>query len=184
MPDKRGIARAPAEPLDELMAFLKEVNIQFGDVRRARDTERYLTGLLTDHPNKNCETLAEVLPGTNEQRLQALLTTMVWDEAAANERHIATLRAMSTEGDGVLIIDGTDFPKQGKHSVGVARQYSGSLGKVANCQVTVNCHYAERTVAWPVSSRLYLPESWANDAQRPRFLRRWSSRARPKSRWI
>jgi SRSO17 transposase len=143
----RRIARAPAEPLDELMAFLKAVNIQFGDVRRERAMERYVTGLLTDHPNKNCETLGEVLPGTNEQRLQALLTTMVWDEAAANARRVAVMRTLQTEGDGVLIIDATDFPKQGQHSVGVARQYSGSLGKVANCQVTVNCHYAERTIA-------------------------------------
>lgn len=160
------IPRAPAQPLDELMSFLKEVNIEFGDVRRERAMERYVTGLLTDHPNKNCQTLAEVLPGTSEQRLQALLTTMDWDETEANKRRVAVLRAMNTEGDGVLIIDATDFPKQGKHSVGVARQYSGSLGKVANCQVAVNCHYAERTIAWPVCSRLYLPESWAGDQAR------------------
>jgi SRSO17 transposase len=125
-----------------------------------------VTGLLTDHPNKNCDTLAAVLPGTSEQRLQALLTTMDWDETAANRKRVALMTGLKTEGDGVLIIDPTDFPKQGKHSVGVARQYSGSLGKLANCQVTVNCHYAERTLAWPVSSRLYLPETWANDAER------------------
>lgn len=148
------------------MTFLAAVGIELSDRRRNHAMERYVTGLLTDHPNKNCDTLAEVLPGTNEQRLQALLTTMAWDEADANERRVAVLRAMKTEGDGVLILDATDFPKQGRHSVGVARQYAGSLGKVANCQVTVNCHYAERTIAWPVASRLYLPESWANDPAR------------------
>ena len=159
-------AHAPEEPLDELMTFLRTVGIEFGDKRRDRSMERYVTGLLTDHPNKNCDTMAEVLPGTNEQRLQALLTTVEWDEAKANRKRVEVMKGMKTEGDGVLIIDPTDFPKQGKSSVGVARQYSGSLGKVANCQVTVNCHYAERTVAWPVASRLYLPDTWANDAER------------------
>ena len=91
---------------------------------------------------------------------------MEWDETEANRKRVQVMNGMKTEGDGVLIIDPTDFPKQGKSSVGVARQYSGSLGKVANCQVTVNCDYAERTLAWPVTSRLYLPETWANDAGR------------------
>jgi SRSO17 transposase len=50
--------------------------------------------------------------------------------------------------------------------VGVARQYSGTLGKVGNCQVSVNCHYAERTLSWPVATRLYLPQDWAGDADR------------------
>ena len=157
-------AHAPEEPLDELMTFLSAVGIEFGDKRRDRSMERYVTGLLTDHPNKNCDTLAEILPGTNEQRLQALLTTMEWDETEANRKRVEVMKGMKTEGDGVLIIDPTDFPKQGKSSVGVARQYAGSLGKLANCQVTVNCHYSERTMAWPVTSRLYLPETWAHDA--------------------
>jgi SRSO17 transposase len=56
-------------------------------------------------------------------------------------------------GDGVLLFDDTGFGKQGTHSVGVARQYSGTFGKVTNCQVTVNCHYGERTLAWPLYSR-------------------------------
>ena len=125
-----------------------------------------MTGLLTDHPNKNCETIAEVVPGTNEQRLQALLTSMEWDEWELNRRRVGVMKGMGSEGDGVLLLDPTDFPKQGKMSVGVASQYSGSLGKIANCQVTVNCYYAERNVAWPVSTRLYLPKSWAEDPER------------------
>jgi SRSO17 transposase len=66
----------------------------------------------------------------------------------------------------VLIFDDTGFEKKGRHSVGVARQYTGTAGKVTNCQVTVNCHYAERTLAWPVATRLYLPQQWAADAVR------------------
>lgn len=166
MNESTRLARAPEEPLDELMRFLNAVGIEFGDKRRNHALERYVTGLLTDHPNKNCDTLAEILPGTSEQRLQALLTTMEWDEVQANQKRVALMTHLATEGDGVLILDPTDFPKQGQHSVGVARQYAGSLGKVANCQVTVNCHYAERTIAWPVASRLYLPKPWATDAAR------------------
>lgn len=152
--------------MTELVEYLRLVGVEFGDVRRDRAMERYMTGLLTDHPNKNCETLGEVLPGTNEQRLQNLLTGMEWDEEGLNQRRVEVMAEMGSEGDGVLIFDPTDFPKQGKHSVGVARQYSGSLGKVANCQVSVNCYYAERNVAWPVSSRLYLPEVWSSDPER------------------
>ena len=68
----------------------------------------------------------------------------------------------------MLVFDDTGFAKQGNCSVGVARQYSGTLGKTGNCQVTVNCHYAERTLAWPVATRLYLPKQWAGDADRRR----------------
>jgi SRSO17 transposase len=74
--------------------------------------------------------------------------------------------ALPTEGDAALLFDDTGFAKQGKSSVGVARPYSGTLGKVGNCQVTVNCHYAERTIAWPVATRLYLPKQWASDEAR------------------
>jgi SRSO17 transposase len=73
---------------------------------------------------------------------------------------------MPTGGDGVLILDDTGFAKQGRCSVGVARQDSGTLGKAGNCQITVNRHYAERTLAWPVATRLDLPDHWADDAGR------------------
>jgi SRSO17 transposase len=110
--------------------------------------------------------LAEVVPETNEQQFQHLLTDMVWDETALNHQRIAQMRTLPSEGDGVLIFDDTGFEKKGRHSVGVARQYTGTVGKVTNCQVTVNCHYAERTLAWPVATRLYLPQGWAEDEQR------------------
>jgi SRSO17 transposase len=91
---------------------------------------------------------------------------MVWHENDLNHQRVDVMRALPTEGNGVLVFDDTDFPKQGRASVGVARQYSGSLGKVANCQVTVNCTYAERTISWPVSTRLYLPQEWSEDTER------------------
>jgi SRSO17 transposase len=95
-----------------------------------------------------------------------LLTDMVWDEQALNRQRIAQMLTLPSAGDGVLIFDDTGFEKKGRHSVGVARQYTGTVGKITNCQVTVNCQYAERTLAWPVATRLYLPEGWAADEGR------------------
>jgi SRSO17 transposase len=157
---------APAESLPDLAEFLKPFSVQFTRPEPRHALDRYLTGLLTEHPNKNCDTLAAVVPGTSEQQLQGLLTTMAWDEDDLNRQRVEFMAALPTEGDGVLIFDDTGFAKQGNHSVGVARQYSGTLGKTGNCQVAVNCHYAERTIAWPVATRLYLPRSWATSADR------------------
>jgi SRSO17 transposase len=158
--------RTPREPNPELRTFLTQIVPGLGDIRRDQTLQSYLDGMLTDHPNKNCDTLAQIVPATSEQRLQGLLTTTRWDETEVNRRRVNVMKEMETEGDGVLIFDGTDFPKKGKHSVGVARQYSGSLGKIANCQVTVNCHYAERTIGWPIGTRLYLPKEWTDDPER------------------
>jgi SRSO17 transposase len=160
------IPLATAEPLPDLAQFLTPFHVHFARSEGPHALERYLTGLLTEHPNKNCDTIAQVIPGTSEQSLQGLLTAMTWDENDLNRQRVQTMGTLPTEGDGVLIFDDTGFAKQGKSSVGVARQYSGTLGKVSNCQVTVNCHYAERTIAWPVATRLYLPQDWAADADR------------------
>ena len=160
------VPQAPSAPLPELAEFLSPFRVHFSQSNSADTLERYLTGLLTDHPHKNCETLAAVVPGTTPQRLNNLLTEMIWEEADLNRQRVKQMVGLGSEGDGVLVFDDTGFAKQGKQSVGVARQYSGTLGKVSNCQVTVNCHYAERTVAWPVATRLYLPREWAKDTVR------------------
>jgi SRSO17 transposase len=152
--------------LPELAEFLAPFRVHFARSEGPHALERYLTGLLTEHPNKNCDTLAQIVPGTSAQQLQGLLTAMDWDHDDLNRQRVERMLTLRTEGDGVLIFDDTGFAKQGRSSVGVARQYSGTLGKVGNCQVTVNCHYAERTLAWPVATRLYLPEVWANDPDR------------------
>ena len=149
-----------------LEEFLRPFHVHFARSEATHALERYLTGMLTEHPNKNCDTIASVVPDTSEQSLQGLLTNMLWDEADLNAQRVKAMLELPTEGDAALVFDDSGFAKQGKSSVGVQRQYSGTLGKVGNCQVTVNCHYAERTIAWPVSTRLYLPREWAND--RPR----------------
>jgi SRSO17 transposase len=149
--------------LDE---FLRPFHVHFARSEATHTLERYLTGMLTEHPNKNCDTIAQVVPGTSEQSLQGLLTAMAWDEDDLNRQRVKGMLALPTEGDAALVFDDTGFAKQGKCSVGVQRQYSGTLGKVGNCQITVNCHYAERTIAWPVATRLYLPKEWALDKTR------------------
>src|SRR3954447_131727 len=162
------IPQAPTEPMPELAEFLKPFRAHFTRSEGRHALDRYLTGLLTELPNKNCDTIAASIPGTSEQQLQGLLTTTAWDEEDLNGQRVRRMTRLPGEGDGVLIFDDTGFAKQGRCSVGVARQHSGTPGKVGNCQVAVNCHYAERPLAGPVATRLYLPRPWAEDATRRR----------------
>jgi SRSO17 transposase len=154
--------------MPELAEFLAPFEVTFTQRPSARILERYCTGLLTEHPNKNCDTLAQVVPGVSEQQLQHLVSDMAWDAASLNAQRVQRMAALQTEGDGVVIFDDTGFAKQGRTSAGVQRQYSGTLGKVANCQVAVTCHYAERTLAWPIAAQLYMPEGWCDDPERRR----------------
>jgi SRSO17 transposase len=158
--------QVPQSPLPELAEFLAPLRVHFTQGPSAETLRQYVSGLLSEHPNKNCDTLAAVMPKMSEQQLQYLLTDMVWDEQGLNGQRIAQMLPLSRPGDGVLIFDDTGFDKKGRSSAGVARQYTGTVGKITNCQVTVNCHYAERTLAWPVVTRLYLPEEWAGDEAR------------------
>jgi SRSO17 transposase len=162
----RIVPQAPSRPLPELAAFLRPFHVQFARSEGPQALERYLTGLLTELPDKNCQTIADNIPGTSEPSLQGLLTAMAWDHDDLNRQRLERMLELPSERDGVLIVDDTGFAQQGKSSVGVARQDSGTLGKVGNCQVTVNGHYAERTLAWPVASRLDLPKEWAYDPAR------------------
>src|SRR2546422_11385008 len=115
--------------LPELEEFLATFQVRFRRPEGEEALERYLTGLLTALPNKNCDTMAEAVPGTSEQRLQELLTNMQWDEQDLNRQRVAKMIAEATGGNGGLLFDDTGFAKQGKASVGVAPQYSGNLGK-------------------------------------------------------
>ena len=161
---------SPAE-LPALSEFLSAFEVRFRRPEGREALERYTTGLLTELPNKNCDTMAQAVPGTSAQRLQEFLTNMQWDEEDLNRQRVQKMKAEATLGDGVLVLDDTGFPKQGKASVGVARQYSGTLGKVGNCQVAVTCCYTDPQATWPVAVRVYLPEAWAEDAERRRKAR-------------
>lgn len=107
----RRLPRAPEAPLPELAEFLAGFTVHFVQRPSARVLERYCTGLLTEHPHKNCDTMAQVVPGTTEQQLNHLLTEMAWDAADLNRQRVRTMVALGTEGDGVLVFDDTGVPK-------------------------------------------------------------------------
>jgi SRSO17 transposase len=156
---------SPAK-LPELQEFLGAFEVRFRRPEGRQALERYTTGLLTELPNKNADTMAQAVPGTSAQRLQEFLTNMQWDEEDLNRQRVQKMIAEAGVSDGVLIIDDTGFPKQGTASVGVQRQYSGTLGKVGNCQIAVTCCYSDPQATWPVAVRLYLPQTWADDPER------------------
>jgi SRSO17 transposase len=166
------VPKASTEALPELAGFLAPFAPIFRRSTSRHSLERYVTGLLTDLGRKNCDTIAAAVAGASAERLQHLLTDAEWDPQELDAARVRALGARSPEG--VLVLDNTDLPKQGQSSVGVARQYSGSLGKLANCQVVVSAEYvadaptSPAPLHWPVSGRLYLPEQWASDPARRR----------------
>jgi SRSO17 transposase len=165
------VPKASPAPLPELETYLTPFAPLFRRATSRESLERYMTGLLTDLPRKNCDTIAGAVAGTSTERLQHLLTDAIWDPQALDRQRVQALVAHSPP-NGILVLDDTGLPKQGKGSVGVARQYSGTLGKVANCQIVVTAHYvtdeptSRAPVHWPLSARLYLPEGWARDGVR------------------
>src|SRR5438270_11069162 len=164
------VPKASPDPLPEVAAFLEPFAPLFRRAESRASLERYVTGLLTDLPRKNCDAIAAAVAGTSTERLQHLLTDADWDADALDRQRVEHLTAHSPAG-GVLVLDDTGLPKQGKQSVGVARQYSGTLGRTANCQVVVSAQYLaeptkRRPIHWPVSAQLYLHRTWAADPAR------------------
>lgn len=123
--------------------------------------ELYVRGLLADGQRKSMVPMAERL-GIDHQRLQQFITSSTWDYAAAR-RNVARWFAASFPVEA-LVIDDTGFPKDGDASPCVARQYSGTLGKTANCQVGVSVHLAGEHASCAADWRLFCPESWDDAA--------------------
>ena len=164
-------ARPEGAKFPELAAYLEPFAPLFRRSTSRESVERYLTGLLTDLERKNCDTIAAAVAGTSTERLQHLLTDAAWEPQTLDQQRVTALVFQSPR-HSILVVDDTGLPKQGRASVGVTRQYSGTLGKVANCQVVVSVHYvadeptSRAPVHWPLTARLYLPEGWATDAAR------------------
>jgi SRSO17 transposase len=146
----------------------------FGNRTRRCWAEVYLRGLLLDGQRKSIAPLAERLQAIDassqdyEQALQQFVNQSPWPDRPLRDR--LTRHVLGAAGvGGSVILDDTGFPKQGTHSVGVARQYSGTLGKVGNCQVAVTLQYATEREVFALDAELYLPEEeWGNDRERLR----------------
>jgi SRSO17 transposase len=151
--------------LDRLSAWLDPFEVCFSHVAQRGAFRRYLLGLLSDSRRKSMSAMLERVtdPGTY-QSFQHFITHAPWSA----ERVWRQLRTAIPERSGVLILDGTSFPKQGPHSVGVTRQYCGSVGKVANCQVAVTAALWTGARAWMLGAALYLPEVWLTPDARQR----------------
>lgn len=160
------ILKAGPEALTDLAEFLEHYAslVQRSQSRHA--LERYTTGLLADLPRKTASDLGRAIAGTNGQRLQEFLTRTQWDSSAMDRLRVGRMVTCASTGLGVQVIDDTGIAKKGTHSVGVARQYSGTLGRVDNCQVLVTSHYVDRGFDWPITAQLYLPEPWTQDPAR------------------
>ena len=136
------------------------------DPRTHRRALAYLEGLLGTAPRKNSWQLAEGQGAANPYGFQHLLGRAAWSPEAARDALYAYVKAHLGHADGVGIIDETGFLKQGTHSAGVARQYSGTAGRIANCQVGVFLDYAGPGGHTLVDRELYLPEGWTNEPAR------------------
>ena len=128
----------------------------------------YMVGQFSTLERKSIEPMALQVEGGNVRAMQRLVSDALWDEAAMLETYHRLLQEEMGEPDGVLIIAETGFAKKGQDSVGVARQYCGSLGKVENCQVGVFAAYASRQGYALVDKRLFIPEPWFTDAYQAR----------------
>ena len=141
-----------------------------GDRRRRERFDAYCTGLNLPLERKSVEPIAAAVdPDNVSARHQSLLHFVAeapWSDRALLERIESGVDAAMGDARRYWLVDDTGIPKKGTHSVGVARQYCGQLGKQDNCQVAVSVSLATETASVPVDYRLYLPERWARDAER------------------
>ncbi len=145
--------------------FLDNLLGTIGRSERSKWGAVYIEGLLSESERKSVSAICARTPKGNNQAVQHLLHSSPWD---SDNLHLEMTKMAMTELKPieVSIIDDTGFPKQGKHSVGVARQYSGTLGKVDNCQVAVSLHWASEEASFPMNWELYLPKNWTDDPER------------------
>lgn len=162
-----------ATTLDQLREYATVFAEDFPQAKPAQWAAVYLQGLLLDGERKSIEPLShrvqlpEGLASKDpEQALQQFVNQSPWDQHAVLKRYRAHLARTFASPEGLFLFDDVSFPKQGTHSVGVQRQYCGTLGKKANCQVAVSVHYVSPKGHYPLDLQLYLPDSWLTDTKR------------------
>jgi SRSO17 transposase len=165
--NRRDLRRLDRE-LGEYIASMVE---GMGRVERREALGAYVTGLLLDGERKSIEPIAARLvddPREIEAMRQRLQQAVVIADWADNEMRGRLARKLDGELPAVeaLVVDDTGFPKKGNHSVGVVRQYSGTLGRVDNCQVAVSLHLAGEAGSGCIAMRMFLPEAWTEDRRR------------------
>jgi SRSO17 transposase len=169
--EKEG-AKRPRTGEARFAAYLDAIVAVLGHASRAAAARAYCTGLLLPGERKSIEPMAaRIAPARVQaahQSLHHVVAKAVWDDAALL-RAVREQVLPAIERHGPVrywIVDDTGFPKQGKHSVGVARQYCGELGKQDNCQAAVSLSVANDRASLPIAWRLHLPEAWAADPER------------------
>jgi SRSO17 transposase len=172
-----GLPQAWDESEARFGAYVDGLTSVIGHAGRAGPLKGYCTGLLAADGRKSVEPMAAVTApagvSAQHQKLLHFVANAPWsDEVVLAKVREMALPAIERRGPiEAWIIDDTSFPKQGKHSVGVHRQYCGQLGKQANCQVAVTLSVANHHASLPIAYRLYLPQEWAEDAARRKKAR-------------
>jgi SRSO17 transposase len=153
-------------------AYVAALTDVIGHADRAAPLRAYCTGLLMPAERKSVEPIAAVTAparvAAQHQSLLHFVANAPWSDAALlrRVREIVLPDITRKQPVAAWIVDDTSFPKKGRHSVGVARQYCGQLGKQDNCQVAVTLSLATQAASLPVAYRLYLPQDWAEDPVR------------------
>jgi SRSO17 transposase len=142
------------------------LGVLFGRAEPRRQAGLYLEGLLSAVERKNGWQLAEHLGDARPWRTQRLLSHVQWDAAAARDLCRAYAVEALADQEAVLIVDETGFLKKGTKSAGVARQYSGTAGRIENCQIGVFLAYASGNGHALIDRELYLPKKWTEDPAR------------------
>jgi SRSO17 transposase len=163
-----GLAGVAPEVKARLVAYMADVASGLGRVEQRRAAGVYARGLIEAGARKSLEPMVARLGGGNVEYegLQHFLADSPWDQAVI-ERAVAE-RVCPVIAPDAWVLDDTGVVKDGKHSPGVKRQYSGTLGKTGNCQVTVSLHAVGTGGTVPLGFRLYLPEEWCADVERRR----------------
>ena len=153
-------------------AYVGSLARVLGHADRAGPLMDYCTGLLMPCERKSVEPMASIVSPVRASAAHQSLLHFVGQSGWSDEAMLAKVRELAAPafaaqgGVEALIVDDTGFQKKGSHSVGVARQYCGRLGKTDNCQIAVTLSIANHHASLPIAYRLYLPEIWANDAER------------------
>lgn len=147
----------------ELAALKARLAPVFGRPEVRASASGFIDGLLSGISRKTGWLMAEQAGLERPYRMQSLLGRSTWEADALRDKVRAEVIATLGDADGVLVVDETGFLKKGMHSVGVARQYSGTAGRIENCQIGVFLAYAGPLGQALIDRRLYLPEAWAGD---------------------